>query len=146
MRNGRLAETVPMADCNGNFLCMISHARGAEKVLDGTAMAVRSFSCGRVRVTRYQETEGATASGSVASAPMIRVSEAQAVAGLFGRSRTKSLPEYDTLGRDSKRARELAKDPARPVEDFVEQSQNKVKMWPRVPLWNPKHVAWAGQA
>jgi hypothetical protein len=141
----RMREAVPLHDCMGNFLQFVSSARGLDLIGNGLARAVSDTRYGRVRVIRYQETEGATASGSQSSAPMIRVSEAQAVAGLMGRSRTARLPEFDTLGRDSKRAREMAKDPARPVEDFVEQSQNKIKMWPVVPLWNPKHVAW-GQA
>jgi hypothetical protein len=40
----------------------------------------------------------------------------------------------------------LARDPRQPVEDFVELAQNKIKMWPIVPLLNPQHVAWARQA
>jgi hypothetical protein len=143
MRDKRIRQGVPLHDCNGNFLQFVRPMVGEEMIHSGLAFAVRDTRYGRLRVTRYQETVGATASSSQSSWPMIRVSEAQAVAGLFGRSRTKNLPEYDTLGRDSKRAREMAKDPARPVEDFVEQSQNKIKMWPVIPLWNPKHVAWS---
>ncbi|HCN90760.1 MAG TPA: hypothetical protein DIT28_16555 [Oxalobacteraceae bacterium] len=124
----------------GNFLHFISHANGLEMVNSGTAAAVRDFSYGTPRVKRYQETEGATASNSQASMTQITFAEMRANTG---RSRTARLPEWDTLGRDCKHARELAKDPKRPPEDFVEQAQNKIKMWTRIPLTNPQHRAWA---
>ncbi len=142
MRNTRLREAVPLCDCNGNFVQMISHARGAEKVTDGTATAVRSLSCGRSRIVRYVETDGATASRSRASATMLDARDAMAIAGCYGRSRTARLAEVDTRGRDSKHARELAADAKMPPEDAVERRQNKFAMWQRVPLWNARHVAW----
>ncbi len=143
MRNRLLKADVRLHDCNGNFLHCISHARGSEMVNAGLAMAVRSFSYGQSRVVRYQEVAGATASASRPSAPMITCAE---MVANCGRSRTARLPELDTRGRDCKHARELARDPRQPVEDFVELAQNKIKMWPIVPLLNPRHVAWARQA
>lgn len=132
---------VRLHDCHGNFLYCISHADGNAMVNAGLAVAVREFSYGQSRIKRYQETEGATASDSRPSVPMITVSEMQAN---VLRSRTATLPEYDTLGRDSRRQRELDHDPKRPVEDGIERAQNKIRAWQRVPLWNPRHVAWDG--
>lgn len=131
---------VRLHDCNGNFLYCISHAQGNAMVNAGLAVAVRAYSYGSARVVRYQEVEGATASDSQPSAPMITQAEMKAN---VMRSRTARLPECDTLGRDSKRQREKQRDPKMPVEDFPEKSQNKVRMWHRVPLWNQEHKAWA---
>ncbi len=137
--NRRDISRVPLQDCLGNFLHKISHAEGCGMVDAGTALAVRDLRYGRNQIVGYRVTEQARASSSEESAPMITVSEMQAN---VLHSRTTRLPEWDTKGRDSKFAREMERDPAKPVEDFVEQSQNKIKMWTRVPLWNPKHVAW----
>jgi hypothetical protein len=134
---------VRLHDCDGNFLYCISHAQGNAMVNAGLAVAVRDFSYGETRVKRYQETEGVTASKSRRSSPMITTAEMSAAVSV---SRTARLPEWDTLGRDSKRQREIDNDPKKPVEDFVEKSQNKIRMWTRVPLWNPKRVQWAGHA
>jgi hypothetical protein len=139
-RRMRMAD-VRLHDCKGNFLYCISHADGNAMVNAGLAVAVREFSYGQSRVKRYQETAGATASSSSNSMPVITVSEMQANVMHSG---TVCLPEWDTKGRDSKHARMLANDPEQPAEDFVEQAQNKIRMWQRVPLWNPKRVAWSG--
>lgn len=85
MRNPRLREAVPLCDCKGNFLQMIPPARGQQKVADGTATAVKSRSCGRVRVVRYIETEGATPSASRPSMAAMTVSDMLALAGCTGR-------------------------------------------------------------
>ena len=139
----RWKERVPLHDCNGNFLQYVIQTAGMRMVECGTAMAVKDYRYGRVCVLRYQETEGATASSSAASMPMITAGEMSAN---VLRSWTARLPEWDTLGRDSKHARELAHDPKMPAEDFIEQAQNRVRMWTRVPLLNPRHVAWATAA
>lgn len=139
--NRRDVSRVPLQDWLGNFLHKISHAEGSGMVNVKTAIAIRDFRYGRNEVVGYRLTEQVRASSSEGSMPMITVSEMQAN---VLHSRTARLPEYDTLGRDSRRQRELDRDPKRPVEDGVEKAQNKIRMWPAVPLWNPRHVAWNG--
>ena len=134
---------VPYHDALGNFLSYVSHAVGENRVREGLAYAVRDFRYGCVRIVRYQETVGATPSDAEKSTVVLTRSETMACSGLLGASRTARLPEWDTKGRDSKHARELARDPRRPAEDFIELACNKVKMWNAVPLHNPTHQAWA---
>lgn len=142
----QMRADVRLHDCHGNFLYCVSHAQGNAMVNERRAIAVRSFSYGVARVTRYQEVAGATPSSSGTSMPVITASELLANAGLFGRSQTVRLPEWDTKHRDSKQARIVANDPEMPPEDFIELSQVKIAMWTRIPLTNPKHVAWSAGA
>lgn len=144
MRAGRRdVVRVPLESNEGNFLHKITHAEGAGMVANGTALAVSGIRYGVSVIVGYRITAPARASNSQASAPMIRPCEAMAAAGLFGRSRTARLPEWDTKLRDSKVAREVANDPEFPPEDFIELADIKIKWWKRVPPTNPKHEAWA---
>ncbi|MHB8303624.1 MAG: hypothetical protein ACYDC6_12415 [Acidobacteriaceae bacterium] len=137
--NRRDVSRVVLQDCLGNFLHKISHAEGSGMVHAGTALAIRDFRYGRNAVAAYRVTEQARSSTAESSMPAITASEMHAN---VLRSRTARLPEWDTQGRDSKHAREIAKDPRIPPEDFIELAQNKIRMWTRVPLTNPQHVAW----
>ena len=143
MRSNRRDVTrVVLQDHLGNVLHKIGHAEGSGMVNMKTAVAIRDYRYGRNEVVGYRLTEQVPASKSANSSPEITPRE---MALNVLNSSTAYLPEWDTQARDSKHARELARDPRQPVEDFVELAQNKIKYWPRVPLWNPKHIAWAGQ-
>ncbi len=148
-KSARWKQRVPLHDCNGNFLCEVAQAQGERMVEEGLAIAVRDFRYGRTCVLRYQETVGATASASEESKTTITLGEMQANLSV---SRTLRLPEWDTLGRDSKRQREMDNDPRKPIEDYVERAQNKIRFWPDarnprgVPVWNPRHIEWSATA
>lgn len=137
---------VPLQSNEGNFLHKISHAEGARRMGVGTAMAIYDHRYGRNEIVGYRVTAAAKTSNSQATMPVITTSEVFANVGLFGRSRTVNLPEYDTKLRDSKQARVEARDPEMPPEDFIELSQDKIHMWKRIPLMNPQRVAWAAGA
>lgn len=145
MRNRLLRADVRLHDCNGNFLHCISHAKGNAMVNEGRAIAVRSFSYGVAKIVRYQELKGETPSKSQPTPAAMTPADARvamAAAYRLRQSSTARLPEYDTLLRDSKRQREIDGNPHKPVENFMERSQNKIRMWEHVPLWNPKRQPW----
>lgn len=144
MRNRRGGGRVfPLHDRYGRFLYLITAAQGRTMAKSGLALTVIDRRYGRSCVLRYQETEPITPSNSAATAAAITPKEVMANAGMFGKSKTARLPEWDTKARDSKQARILCRDARRPPEDFVERAQQKVAMWNRVPLTNPRHKAWA---
>ena len=138
--NRRDVSRVPLQDCEGNFLHKITHAEGCQLCANGTALAVRDFRYGRNQICGYRITEAPKASNSQSSSAMLGAADARLC---VMRSRTARLPEWGTKGRDSKFAREMARDPRLPVEDGVEKAQNRIKMWRGVPLLNPRRQAWA---